>query len=77
MIKQLVEHIVKYIVVSPESVHVEVFHDGPSCSIEIKVAPDDLKRVIGKAGATVKSIRSLVQAVQDQSQDITVNVKHE
>ena len=77
MIKQLVEHIVKHIVVSPDQVKVQVFRDGQSCTIEINVSQDDLKRVIGKAGATVKAIRSLIQVVQDQSQDITVNVKHE
>lgn len=68
MIKNLVRHVVSELVESPDQVKVEVFHDGPKTVVEIKVSPDDFKRVIGKDGRIIKSIRSLINAV-DASQD--------
>lgn len=78
MIKQLIEYVVKYLVEAPESVNVQVFHDGNKCQIEVRVAHDDFKRVIGKDGVIVKAVRSLVYAVQgNNNQEVSLNVLQE
>lgn len=77
MIKQLIEHVVKYLVEFPEKTQVQVFRDGGTCQIEVRVASDDFKRVIGKDGSIVKAIRSLVYAAQGSDQTVSLNVVQE
>ncbi|MEX0940036.1 MAG: KH domain-containing protein [Candidatus Babeliales bacterium] len=77
MIKQLVEHAIKELVEMPKLVQVNVFHDGPKSNIEIKVAPDDFKRVIGKDGRIIKAIRAMVCAVEPGEKDILVDIAQE
>jgi len=74
MIKQLVEHAIKELVDAPEKALVEVFHDGPKAIIEVRVAPDDFKRVIGKDGRIVKSLRSMINALAAGQTDIVVDI---
>lgn len=75
MIKQLLEHVVKQLVDSPEAVMIEIFHDGSKVKVEIKVAQDDFKRVIGREGRVIKSLRTLASAVATSAdQPIIVDV---
>lgn len=73
MIKPLVEHVVKELVESPDTVHVSVVHDGDKIAVEVVVASDDFKRVIGKEGCIVKSLRSLLMAAQN-NKDIRLEI---
>ena len=77
MVKNLIGHIIKQLVEQPERVDVQVFRDGPKDIIEIRVAPDDFKRVIGKEGRVVKSIRSLVEALQPDDKEMLVDIVQE
>lgn len=77
MIKQLIEHVLKYLVEFPDKTHVQVFRDGDTWQIEVRVAASDFKRVIGKDGSIVKALRSLVYAVQGQEQTVSLNVVQE
>lgn len=65
--KDLVEYIVKQLVANPDAVSVDETVDGSQVSLLLKVAPEDMGIVIGKAGQTIKSIRKLllVKAVSD------------
>lgn len=75
MIKQLVEYVIKELVDTPGSVHIEVFHDGPKSVIEVRVASDDFKRVIGKDGRIIKSLRAMINALSSGNQiDIVVDI---
>ena len=75
MIKQLVEHAIRELVEAPEKVTVEVFHDGPKSIVEIRVAADDFKRVIGKDGRIIKTLRSMINAAEsDSEKDIVVDI---
>jgi len=58
--KNAVERIVKALVGSPDAVEVYENGDGKSVRIEVRVAPDDMGRLIGREGRTVKAIRSLL-----------------
>ena len=60
--KEIVEVIAKAIVDNPNEVVVTEREEGRSLVIELKVAPEDKTRVIGKGGRGADSIRSIVNA---------------
>ncbi len=60
--KELVEFIAKALVDSPEEVHVTEIEGERSIILELRVAPDDMGKVIGKQGKIAKSIRTLTKA---------------
>ena len=61
-LKKLVECIVVRLVDKPEEVRVTEIRGEQATIIELRVALDDLGKVIGKEGRTARSIRTLVQA---------------
>jgi predicted RNA-binding protein YlqC (UPF0109 family) len=60
--KQLVEEIAKALVDHPEQVQVKSVEGEQVTVLELRVAPDDLGKVIGRQGRTAKSIRTLLGA---------------
>ena len=60
--KELVEFIVKYLVTQPEVVSVESSDSEGGVKVMIKVAHEDVGRIIGKRGATINAIRLLAKA---------------
>ena len=60
--KELVEVIAKALVEHPESVVVSERENDRSIVVELKVAPSDMGKVIGKQGRIAKAIRSVVKA---------------
>ena len=60
--KKLVEVIAKSLVDSPDEVVVTEVEKENSFVIELKVAPADMGKVIGKQGRIAKAIRSVVKA---------------
>lgn len=61
--KDLVEQISKALVDKPEEVEVTEVEGEQTTVIELKVAKDDLGKVIGKQGRTARSIRTILSAV--------------
>jgi len=60
--KELVRYLAKSLVSHPDAVEIkETDNDGGSV-IELKVAKEDLGRIIGKQGRTANSIRTLLNA---------------
>lgn len=62
MLKMLIEQIAKRLVDKPESVSVTEVQGQQATVIELRVAPEDLGKVIGKEGRTARSLRTLVHA---------------
>ncbi|MFZ0336332.1 MAG: KH domain-containing protein [Candidatus Acidiferrales bacterium] len=60
--KELVEAIAKALVDHPEHVSVKSIEGEQVTVLELRVAPDDLGKVIGRQGRTAKSIRTLLGA---------------
>lgn len=60
--KELVEMIAKALVDKPEEVEVTEIEGEQTTVIELKVAKDDLGKVIGKQGRTARSIRTILGA---------------
>ena len=62
MEKELVEFIAKSLVDEPEEVMVNMIEGEKSTILELRVAADDLGKVIGKQGRIAKSIRTILSA---------------
>jgi uncharacterized protein len=60
-LKEVVETIAKALVDSPDEVAVNEI-DGDTTVLELRVAPQDLGKVIGKQGRTARAIRTLLRA---------------
>jgi len=60
--KQLIEDIARSLVDVPEEVVVTMVNGEQVTVIELKVAPGDLGKVIGKQGRTARSIRTILGA---------------
>ncbi len=60
--KELVEVIAKSLVDHPEEVVVTEKETEKTIVVELKVASDDMGKVIGKQGRIAKSIRTVVKA---------------
>ena len=61
--KELVELIAKSLVDNPDRVQVFQIDGEQSSIIELKVAPEDVGKVIGKQGRNVEAIRIILGAV--------------
>ncbi len=60
--KEMLEIIAKYLVNNPEQVAVTEVEGEQSVILELRVAQEDMGRVIGKEGKIAKAIRTLVKA---------------
>jgi predicted RNA-binding protein YlqC (UPF0109 family) len=60
--KQLIEDIAKALVDIPEEVIINEVEGEQTTVLELKVAPSDLGKVIGKQGRTARSIRTILGA---------------
>ena len=65
MLAAALEHLVKGIVDNPDEVQVIAKNSPRGEVLEVRVHPDDLGRVIGRAGRTAKALRTLVSAIAD------------
>lgn len=59
-LQQVVEYIATGLVDQPEQVHVDSRRQGSHVSLHLRVAPDELGRVIGKQGRIAKAMRAAV-----------------
>ena len=65
--KELVEVIAKSLVNNPDEVVVTQTESGNDLLIELKVAPSDMGKVIGRQGRIAKALRCLVKAASSWS----------
>lgn len=62
MEKELVEFMVKSLVDVPEEVSINVIEGEKSTILELRVAQEDVGKVIGKQGRIAKAIRTILSA---------------
>jgi len=60
--RELIEYIAKALVDSPDAVHVSEIQGEQTSVIELKVAKEDLGKVIGKQGRTARAMRTILSA---------------
>ncbi|MDR2211238.1 MAG: KH domain-containing protein [Spirochaetaceae bacterium] len=62
MDKELIEYMAKSLVDDPAQVRVSVVEEEQSTILELRVAPEDIGKVIGKHGRIAKAMRTVLQA---------------
>ena len=60
--QDLVEVIAKALVKNPDQVSVTTADDNGTTVLELRVAPEDMGKVIGKQGRIAKALRTVVKA---------------
>jgi hypothetical protein len=65
--KDLVVYLAKQLVNHPDDVEVKEMQSDTTTVLELRVAREDIGRVIGKQGRTAKSIRTILNAVASRS----------
>ena len=60
--KDLLEYVVKSLVNNPDSVQIDESKNDGEVVFEVRVAPEDMGRIIGKGGRIAKAVRSLMKA---------------
>ena len=73
--KDLVEIIAKSLVDNPNEVHVNEIQGEQDSILELRVAPEDMGKVIGKQGRVAKAIRTVVKAAAlNENQKVVVEI---
>jgi len=75
-VKELVEVLAKALVDSPEEVQVTSRDEGDLILIELRVASQDMGKVIGKQGRIAKAIRTVARAasVNKESKKVIIEI---
>ncbi|MGI9093745.1 MAG: RNA-binding protein [Mycobacteriales bacterium] len=63
MIEEAVDHLVRGIVEHPDDVRVDMVRGRRGRTVEVRVHPDDLGKVIGRGGRTARALRQVVTGV--------------
>ena len=63
MLDAAVEHLVKGIVEHPDDVSVAERNGRRGRTLEVRVHPDDLGKVIGRGGRTANALRTIVAGI--------------
>ena len=74
--KDLVEFLVQELVDEPDAVSVEETLDERGPRYRVRVAPEDMGKIIGRGGRTAKAIRTVVRAAaQSQGHGAMVDIE--
>lgn len=73
--RELVLFVAKHLVDYPDQVEVIEVENGQNLVLKLKVAPDDVGKVIGRQGRIARAIRSVVKAAASRdSRRVTVEI---
>ncbi len=70
--KELITYIAKSLVDNPEEVSVSEVEGNQTTVLELKVAKEDLGKVIGKQGRTARAMRTIISAASAKIKKRTV-----
>ncbi len=65
--KELLQYLAKALVNNPDAVQVIETQGDTASVLELRVAKEDLGRIIGKQGRTAKSIRTILNAAASRT----------
>jgi predicted RNA-binding protein YlqC (UPF0109 family) len=75
IMKELIEYIAKTLVDHPEEVQVQESGSGERVRVELRVAPSDMGRIIGKSGKVANAIRTMLRvAAEREGKQATLDV---
>ncbi len=61
-VEDVLEYLARHLVDDPDAVDVTAVEGERSVILQLRVAPDDIGKVIGKGGRTARAMRSVVRA---------------
>jgi predicted RNA-binding protein YlqC (UPF0109 family) len=75
-VKDLIEFIASSLVDDPTQVHVSQVRHGPATTLKLRVAKEDMGRVIGKNGRVANAMRLLLRvAAAQEGKRVTLDVE--
>lgn len=74
MLKDIIEFTVKSLVESPQSVVITENHQDSKSIFEIRVSEQDIGKVIGKEGQTIRALKMLLIAIAPEGKEIEITV---
>jgi predicted RNA-binding protein YlqC (UPF0109 family) len=63
VLEEALEHLVRGIVDNPDDVRVDMVENRRGRTLEIRVHPDDLGKVIGRGGRTARALRQVMGGI--------------
>jgi len=73
--EELLKYIVKSLVDEPDEVNIKTVEGEKTIIMELRVADDDVGKVIGKHGKTINAIRTIVKsALNKDSKKVMVEI---
>ena len=72
--RDVVVYLARALVDDPDRVTVEELPTGRGVTYEVRTAPDDVGKLIGRGGRTVKSLRRVVKAAAPRGHRVEVEV---
>lgn len=74
MLTEALDHLVRGIVDHDEDVHVTALEGRRGETLQVRVNPADLGRVIGRSGRTARALRTVVQALAGDDRQVRVDI---
>lgn len=73
--KELLTYIVANLVSDPDAISIDESVEGDEVTYSLRVAPEDMGRVIGRHGRIAKEIRTLMKAAGNrENKKVTVDI---
>ena len=72
--RDVIVYLARALVDDPDRVTVEELRGARGLTYEVRAAPDDVGKLIGRGGRTVKALRKVVKAVAPEGRRVEVEV---
>ena len=72
--RDVIIYLARALVDDPDRVTVEELRGARGVTYEVRAAPDDVGKLIGRGGRTVKALRKVVKAVAPEGRRVEVEV---
>jgi uncharacterized protein len=73
-VRDVIVYLARALVDDPDRVTVEELRGARGLTYEVRAAPDDVGKLIGRGGRTVKALRKVVKAVAPEGRRVEVEV---
>jgi uncharacterized protein len=61
--KEFIAYLIKNLVDKPDSVEVQIIEGQQGTIVEVRVSMEDVAKVVGRQGKTIKSLRTIAMTV--------------
>lgn len=74
-VKEMLTYLVGSLVEHPDQIRIDVLENDNAVTLQLRVAADDMGRVIGRQGRIAKEIRTLIKAMgQREGKRVMVDI---